>query len=99
MSMIQAFRPGVGAVKANMTAGASSTVSAVSCPIGASVVRVASAEGGFRVEVGTTPTAGATSVLFPTAGVEYFLCGVGDKVAVIRSGAADVSVNIAFLSR
>lgn len=99
MSLIQAFRPSTGTVTENLVAGATASVSTVSAPLGASVVRVVSADGPFRIVLGNTPTAVASSPLFPAGGLEYFLCQAGDKVSVIRAGSTDANVNIAFMTR
>lgn len=100
MSIIQAFRPGVpGTTFENLTAGATSSVSTASAPAG-TTLRVKAVDQPIRLVVGPgTPVATATSLLMSAGETEYFLVQPGDRVAVIRAGAVDGSVNIAFLSR
>jgi hypothetical protein len=100
MSMIQAYRPGVpGTTFENMTAGAASSASTALAPAG-TILRVKAVDQPIRLVVGPgTPVATASSLYLSAGETEYYLVHPNDRVAVIRAGAVDGAVNIAFLGR
>lgn len=86
---------GQGATQ-NITAGASSSQNGTTFPADATVLRIVATDGAIYYRTGANPTAaaGTAGSYLPQGHVEYRRIEIGDKLAVIRAGDADVTVNV-----
>ncbi len=98
MSLVQAFRVDPGAASQDVTAGAAAANS-TACPAGRALARIVAVNGNIRFVVGNGAVADATSPILLAGDKEYVLTSPGERVSVIRAGASDVQVNIAFVTR
>jgi hypothetical protein len=80
----------------NLTAGSTSSQNGTLFSANTKVIRIAAVAESFYYKIGANPTAvaGSAGTFLPEGAIEYRRIESGHKIAVIRAGSSDATVNV-----